>query len=77
MRVKREGNRIYTIYRLFPELNKKIKVVARDNAHARKIVATKFKQQLAETDSIAVTWDIYDANRGITTLPLGTVIHCK
>ena len=69
------GNRIYTVYRLFPQINKRIMVVASSNTHARKIVNKKF--DTSQTESFAVKWNIYDENHGITTLPLGTVIHLK
>lgn len=69
------GNRIYTVYRLFPQMNKRIMIVACSNTHARKLITAKF--DTSKTESFSIMWNIYDGNHGITTLPLGTVIHLK
>lgn len=68
------GNRIYTVYHASPQFEKKYMVVAKDNAHARRIVMKKLNPV---DNHFSVCWNIYDGNHGITTLPLGTVIDIK
>lgn len=73
------GNRIYTIYRAFPEIGKIVKIVALNNAQARKFALTKLNIDDAHYSKygISVSWDIHNGNRGITNLPIGTVIYPK
>ena len=72
------GNRIYTVYRLFPkDMYRTILIVASSNAHARKIVQRSFPEELKANPNISISWNIYDGNHGITILQLGTIIHPK
>lgn len=73
MRVKLEGNRIYTVFHLNMMVN--VQVVARDNAHARSIVNSKLKHAIDPKCGYACKWNIYNADRGITKLPLGSIIY--
>jgi hypothetical protein len=75
MRLKITGNRLYRCFRVFPNSDI-LWVVARDNAHARRIVLSYISEyKLPMPDSFAVSWFIYDANGGITSLPIGSVIR--
>jgi hypothetical protein len=74
MRIKKEGNKLYRVFRAIPG-NYFLWVVASDNAHARKLVNQYIKDNsLPKLESFSVSWYIYDNNGGITSLPLGTIV---
>ena len=75
MRQKIAGNRLYRCFRVFPNSDI-LWVVASNNAHARKVVLSYISENsIPVPDSFSVSWYIYDANHGITVLPVGTVIR--
>lgn len=78
MRHTLKGNRIYTIYRATDIFKETFMVVAESNARARTIATQKLANRGIQINKhIAVMWNIYDKNHGITTLPIGTFIKVK